>query len=421
MSQRLWILGACQIMLCAVNGLAQPMDQRLHAGQHYRSTLPLSRIQGNEARRDSTLQFTWEEDSAAWRRTQSVYYSYGMNSDTLLTVLPNYGPIVRNIYEYDIHGRLRVYLGQQLIGQTWISSAHWTYSYNPENQLTAVVKQYRNAGTLEDFSSESYSYDNDGALIERTEQRWEQNAWQNYKQTVYENNSDQQPLQETVNLWENAWEPESRSSFMYGSAKELVSNTHEIWNNGWEIDYIYDYVYNAQLQVTNAIYNQYSNGIFFRASQSVFTYDDAGNISIETSQIHDGIIWNTYSRNRRTYDADQHEISLAIDYWWENEWVVSDSLHYFWSVISSNQYPIVANEQLRVFPNPASDELQFDVSDHNGSALTYSIVSIDGVQRQEGNADAKCSIDVSGLPHGIHVLSITSRDGKQYLKCFLKQ
>ena len=87
--------------------------------------------------------------------------------------------------------------------------------------------------------------------------------------------------------------------------------------------------------------------------------------------------------------------------------------------LTSVNVPVVYNENLRVFPNPARTELVVDGVDLN-TALSVLIFNVIGQQRATRLSDSN-KINVSDLESGLYLLRIIDAEGRMSTVRFIKQ
>ena len=84
-----------------------------------------------------------------------------------------------------------------------------------------------------------------------------------------------------------------------------------------------------------------------------------------------------------------------------------------------NELQFVEAESIKVFPNPAQDDVKFVWPKESDKNLDYQIISIQGKVVAKGKAgmrDGYGHIDLQGLPNGVYLLQIGDQLSMQQTK-----
>jgi hypothetical protein len=373
----------------------------------------------NHTQLDSAKYWTWYDTLGAWSLESQTNYSYSANSQMLLKLNGNLENQSLETWQFDDNGNILEFIFQIWDGSAWLNFFRFNYVYDGDNLVEFIYQSYA-GGSYQNVLRYEYTYDGNGDLAEQLTQNWLGGVWIASSKRTSTYNGNHQPILVIQEQWLNEWINQYRETYTYGSSDELLTYLDEAWESDWEIIEQTTYTYDGQLRLVEEYGQLFEGGILIWETKDIYTYDIHDNVtSIITQNTESGELADR-GRQLLEYDDENNQINYVFQYL-DDGWVSYDSALFYWNPVTSLTDASTMEDDLVVFPNPASHELQFDVANHNGSTLSYSIVSINGVQRKAGYADAEGTIDISGLPQGMHVLNLTSRDGKQYLKRFLKQ
>lgn len=310
---------------------------------------------------------TWDHSTMQWRSLNKNVYEYDSNGNYLTS---NYFERQDETSDWEWKKRRDYYYdeNEDLIQikeysrtdaeSEWVFTANTLYTFDTEHRtLTYIVYDW-------DFSNEvwktsvdyEYDYDAYGNLILSARYSNAQGRQiQSMSEYQYDSNGN------NLYLRSRSW------SWNYST------NENELMS-----DYFYENEYNTEGQLTlTTSKNWYLSSNEWSGSKSEITYD--------------------YQGNR----------SQSVNYQWNNSlelWILDDRYTYYYSdqVISSVSLPIGINE-IKTYPNPASDYVVFDVG------APSAIVQLFDMQGKKVLSQALLEtkqIDVSGFKRGVYFYKI---------------
>jgi hypothetical protein len=262
-------------------------------------------------------------------------------------------------YEYSETGQL-VQENIQLfdtLGGSWRNGQIASYLYNAEGLVQQkLLKTWDTAGFWRDSLRVGYLYNNDKLLTQTVHEIINQaQQWENYWKWEYNYNTNDKIREEFQYSWDSvAWENKNYTVYSYENSL-LIQTLRMVWDENelvWVNKNRTSYTYNSNGQRTEVLgeyYDQYSM-IWFRSYTYSYTYDENGN---RTEFIY------------RIWDEPNGE--------WINFYKESS----YWSEFEL--FAINENTWLnaRIYPNPASNEVQIQV-DETIKSGTCSLMALDG-------------------------------------------
>lgn len=291
----------------------------------------------------------------------------------------------RYVYKYSSNGQLISNTLQQWIQGIWTNSVPSTLTYDSKNNITQVSSV--------DYSL-SFTYNSDNKLTSLTDK-----VWDNSSSTLVNN---------------------TRKSYSYNSGN-ISTYTLEKWNtqtNSWINTELWNYTYTGT-DVETITIKQWDGSNWVNYSKHLFTYDNQGNKTSETSQI-----WNTSANNfinsKRTVLEfnNYNQPTLITDYTWDNSsaWVYAlndQQIRFYYgyyapTVINPDPGNDIPNAS--IYPVPATDMVNIDINWDEPQAFNGIITDIKGTVVRRWSEPATRAYhkqeNISDLPAGSYFVKL---------------
>ena len=267
--------------------------------------------------------------------------------------------------------------------KTWNKNSKSRFSYD-SNGNTVSKEQYKRTENddkwiLEDKTT--FVYDDNNRVIELTIYDCDYNTGEDEPETksvkYYNGNGNiDSTLIYKYDVLDGIWENSDKTIYQYAEGN-LVSAADYGWDYSdkkWEEEYLDIYTYNSSI-VCNALYCPYYLGV---------TYP------IEHSNLLTDLKEYKWDSGLNDYKLLSHE-------------------HYYTSEFQSTNIKAVEQLSIRIYPNPANDVLRIKtINEFQPTALF--IYDINGSLRIFQNGVSDNNINVSGLPAGVYILSLQSKN-----------
>lgn len=397
-----------------------------------------------------------------------------------------------NTYEYDDNNRLLMEIMQSWIGFYWEKTHQLTYTYDfSGNMLTYRIQNWE-SGKWNDYSLFTYTYDNYGNILSFLEQSWNSTAWINMNQVSNNYDDNGNLVHSLKEIWfEEAWVNSTQNSnsfnergkmltsnsqawfdsdwintechfYSYDGEENLLSHLHQLYSQGWVNYMLYTYTYDEngnnleyseqqwdntmwrnQIRITRSFdqsgnklseLNQEWLNTWNNVSNTLYTYDDAGNYLTYTTFFWNNVQWENYMKVEYTYDAGFIRGTgynwngtdwINADAWMDVQEKIDGEMHYFlgwWGSEAEVYYSVLftgidahnmtKEVPMEIFPNPARESLNISIQENvsgqirlfnlNGSLIGE--YAVKGIDQTGGNL----KVPVNNLSSGIYSVQLTT-------------
>lgn len=305
----------------------------------------------------------------------------------------------------------------------WIPKYRSLYTYNTDVQLTEKLEQNNNSG-WDDVFRELYTYDGDGNLESRTNQYKSNNVWLNNFRVEYTYDSNGNETQVMSYVWDSnnsVWKNSSRGIYTYSNGL-VTEQLFEYWDDlasMWLTDGKVVYTYNGDGLVTTYEEQEWVNGGWKSKSKREYSYNSDGNlILIEFFNWDDNSsVWQQSGRVETIYNNDDLPYIETSQTWHNNAWENVNRHTYTYDIYQSTGE--LKLENISIYPNPASDVLNINLSGIGQAQAT--VYSADGRMVGSHFLPGKANIVSTGqLPAGNYFISLV-QDGKVTTRGFVKE
>ena len=303
----------------------------------------------------------------------------------------------KTVFSRDKNGNLLTretfeWLEDQSIWQATIRSS---YSINKQNKPATVLNEIRNEAGWVNQSIDEYTYDANGKMIERRNERWDKNlmSWVPSRKFNYVIESNRKAGY-TIYFWESQlkeWQEYKKANYHYSEANNIESISFESWIDGeWKNHSIRRNAHDEQGMIHTMdvdLFDQ-SAEIWGKSSHVDYELTDFGKISKSTSKKWDGdlSVWNNLQKSTYSYSNDGDVIE---------EWSQS-------------------NESMEIFPNPAMESITI----RSIPAGTIRIIDALGkvVLQTKNNDQEEMQLDVSKWEIGVYSVQVNGNEVQQFVK-----
>jgi len=271
---------------------------------------------------------------------------------------------------------------------SWQEKVKNEYTYNSEGQLTKSAMYIMDSTTAQwqETMKNTYGYQN-GKHNENVVQRKDSvsNSWKNAYKFEYEYNNSDSVTQQLMYSWNdeaNDWEYAYKNEYFYNYLNCRDSSCQYQWDslaNQWAKQFKNEYQYNDGNQLkkqyqycydsTNCQWDscvcqlyEYENEYLYKHEYS--TYDSVGNL------------WNYEWKHEYFYNSDGqvkqiHRYKYSSLKSTASDWELDTKDFYFYSdavtgmILTDN----TVMQEIRIYPNPASDQLTLDLGDMTNCRL----------------------------------------------------
>ncbi|MCA8832669.1 T9SS type A sorting domain-containing protein [Hymenobacter pini] len=416
---------------------AQRLPEALH--QPHPVTATASRSARTTAAQPwQQVRYSWDAPQAAWVQPlldRLTYTSSGQLAERVTADSATATAFQREVYSYDGQGNLVEDVLQTGNGTPWINEFRYLYSYDARQQLTEQLSQtwangawqttdgyrYQNTytgpaltervvqlfknGVFVDDTRFQYQLSN-GQWSEAVSQHWNGIAWVNEEHLVdltWYNWATQQPAGFRVQQWQSAgqWQDFQRHAISYAPTGTVVQLIEEATAGGWQNLMRYTQPIDAQGNSTGFRQEDWANGIWVLTSEqrAQLRYDAQSRLIRRTEQLYVPLLAQFVNQRRTNYSDFQ--------------------------LITPAARPMLATQQLRLFPQPATDMLELEADNLTPQAVTLEIRAATGqlVQRLSAQLRAgelRMQLPVHNLVPGWYSLHILMGQGSA-VRRFIKE
>lgn len=304
-------------------------------------------------------------------------------------------------------------------------------SYNTDNQVTADSILESDGTALQIKSKQITNYTATKDISETVDQEWNGSSWDNLSRNTYLYAAAKKPSQLYVQIWNGSgWDSVGRITYMYDGSGNLSTELMEFqdlstktWDNSTFRTYTYDAAGNKRSEKVQ----QWDFGASsWKDYQYYDNHFDAGNRLIESimSLVSGGTLdtfnhtvykYNTYNQ---VTEEQTNPWDRTLRSWYEDNGYASRYYYEEYSPTSLKETAVQGSMQ--VFPVPAKDKLQLELSLQEAQACSITLTDLQGRVLQSSSYAAgsvlKEMIPVSHLAPGSYFITINGTKGAYLVK-----
>lgn len=350
--------------------------------------------------------------------------------DTTAATFKNYS---KTIYTFDGSNNIKTTLVQYWVASAWRDSTEHFYTYNSSN--TMLTDTFKNLGNIASNTLRStlsiYHY-NASTIDTSTSLNWSTTSssfttTNNSSRTIYFLNTSSKPDSTVAYGWSTAsstWNPNNRIHYTYSGSTVSIDSTWSLFGPTWYIS-TNNYTYSGSNMMSDTSKAFIGSG-FASTSLFVMTYNTSGNeTGYEKYSLVSGV-WRDTALVTNTYDPTY---GVLTSYMTQTRiggaWVMNRSSNGFggfnYDVLNYYYYTpyndptgvanIIANNgTLKLYPVPANNMLNIDLSWDNAQSSVVAIYDMTGKLYMQWQADNttnyKHTVYLTQLPSGNYIIKV---------------
>ncbi len=229
-----------------------------------------------------------------------VYKQISYSQQTWDNAKETYAPSDSGLFAYTNQGWATSYTRYSFTQDQWGGYYKLTYTYDGSgNQLSYLNQAWDNTSdTWVNSSLLTNTYDGAGHMLTALTQTWgsEARSWNNVQNFNYSYDANGNKIQQTFQNWDAA---------------------NNVWVNTSQIQNSYDA--NNRLTATITLASN-ANGALVNTGQTLYVYDNSGNLLTQTSQTWTNNAWVNYTMVTNTYNASNGLTSSLAQVWGTSNW-----------------------------------------------------------------------------------------------------
>ncbi len=345
-------------------------------------------------------------DSTIWEQYDSAASQVVVHSKTVFT--------------YDANGNTSTDILYYYINSAWIETRKDLYNYDDKGNMTSDIYYYFDeTSNWNWYEIREYTYDDKGNVILDITYTNEINL-QIKNGTKHEYTYDSignitVDIRYVWNVTDSLWVNNGKSYLTYDADGNRTSIIFYYWGKiydwdtnppKWILNYKGEFTFdhNGDMILGIDYYWNYNTG--WVSDQKIeYTYDTNGNLTsaivyylVDTNQ------YNNYFKFEYTYDINGNMTSYIYYLWYESsgQWIANAKNNYYYSEHDITSAQVIPEREIKVYPNPASEYVLFDLSDVSESA-TVELYDIQGKKVLEQKLSDNKQISVSNLSTGLYM------------------
>ncbi|MDP3916232.1 MAG: T9SS type A sorting domain-containing protein [Bacteroidota bacterium] len=408
----------------------------------------LKSAQAIKQRLDSYTSQEWDEFTNQWVIDEKVEFTY---DDKWNVTLERYSEwngassqwILDSKYEstYDAKGNMTQQIEYNLneINQ-FLADEKSIYSYDANGNLTQHL-DYRWNGNTNTFvidSKNDYAYDANGNLIQEINSSLDETTNKlvgkdKYEYKYNDNGKMSQSFSSYWNQTTNQWIQNNKTEYTYDSKgnNTIVLGTSLNGLDQWYDSSKSEYTYDDKGQLTQQIYSSKWTGSWIEGDKNTYLYDDFGNIAQQISYYNrDGQTnqWTDINKSENTYDNRysfndlilpwgddeyfnnffRHMITEMRGYEWNiytKQWILNFKAAIVYSPINVTSVNQLDTELSRVYPNPVSEFVSFNLPD-SYSQFTFELFDLQGRKLISKAIGSNEKVNMEGFQSGLYLYKL---------------
>lgn len=335
-------------------------------------------------------------------------------------------------------------------GDIWVNSFLLQNAFDEFENLTSYTSQKWKDSIWVNSFRYSYRYDDLNRETDFLYEKWNDTGWVNYLHRFTEIEDNPKWAQSVQQSWNgDSWKDQIRTTFLYDLQDVVTHKIQENWHGQWDSTYQTLYTHSTIPDADSTLLQSYGNNaqwydltrnVNFRdvkgdsyyflnqqffdqwenTSQSFSTFDDQHHETLYIRQVWD-TSWVNSTRFETNYNDDGNILAFVREAW-EGSWELTDSTHYYYPFETLVEQKPKSNQDVIVFPVPATDVLFVTAMIDGKNSWNYYIFSMTGQLMQSSKLDltAVNKLDIESLALGSYLLVL--KNGNR-IKCqlFIKQ
>jgi len=385
----------------------------------------------------------YNTSSSAWDYQFFAYKTYDANGNVTLEVDSHLNPALysyreKKSYIYNANNKLTSFTSSSWNSNdnNWRFGYRTQYTYTAGGNASVWLWEVYDTATASWISDNRYLYSyndvNQNQLDTSLYEVWFNNAWNNYRRTIYTydgNGNNTQYISEQYNSGTMTWTNQSKTEYTYDAAGNMLTQTSSSWDSGtnsWVYNSRDTYTFNAANQRTSYLIENWNTGSSAWVNQYYYTYTFNANNWQTNSERQDWnanlLAWDNSTRSAYTYDNNGYQTYRFSESWntttlaWGNDY----EYYYYYepSVASGIQSSSSAENMFVVFPNPAKDFITLKGNLQEPTPVHIAIIDLNGrmvgnlgSEVMHGSGQKQLNISHLGLNKGMYFVSLQTQNG----------
>jgi hypothetical protein len=310
-----------------------------------------------------------------WVKQDSIHKSYIsgelVGEELLFTWLDsiwaNFG---RHTYMYDANDQMTEQLTQELDSSGWNNRNLRLFTYDPVlNKETSETAQIWNTGDsawqndYQTITALNASGFRDTFLV----QNWGQSAWANSSRTIYQRDTSQNVLIQTMQIWDDPqsqWINSLKTDYTYlnNNLDSAITRTWDQNQNEWSAFRLSTYAYSSADLLDSIILHDWDSTMqsWMQFRRISYEYSPGG---IATNITYSN--WDSSWQNwfRFIYDLDSLENVQRFSYEFWNDTTttfdfINETVYYYEAFETTGSSPTFSSLTHKAYPNPFNEKIQ---------------------------------------------------------------
>jgi hypothetical protein len=350
----------------------------------------------------NSLESVWKDGD--WRNDYSVDYDFNEFGDlitetaqawdTLLLTWINDLMVER---QYNSLGNITNILRKEwdTDASDWVNDLQQVVNYDVFFQVESNLVQTWNGNLWIDSLRSSYTYTDEGSILQYHEEMWDVSDWTGLYRENYTYGSTEVTIKiDEGNTDNKTWENDMLVTYLLNEEGFIMVEQREYWNSiisAYEIGYYDEYKEDG------------TNPEFFAKTWNDTLNEFTGGIRI----------LNSYDQN------EARSLLQRIIQEWDTDiidWINFQKTDYFWSAMVSVE-SINLSGSYKIFPSPFSSTIHVERDDDLESMSILKIFDLNGkLIHQTELTDRTTTLDLSYLDNGVYLAEISTQNGRSVIK-----
>ena len=320
----------------------------------------------------------------------------------------SYGKVLRRTQDFYPDNKVKffTYANWKPAETNWLDSARYSYTYNNQKMVSSSFERWLSTtGWYNPITSDIiYSGQNVVAMespVYKIEFSYDGN-----------NNITQMFDQEKVG---GQWFKKERHTYDY-NGNNVIKHTLETWNslaNDWKRKKQWEYTYAGAL-VTLERESQWDGAVWVPVNQHTYAYDGNQNMITDTEEFWSQGNFVNESLTEWVYNGQDLPEVVTTRSWVNGNWTstIDDKQYrfYYQNYFPTSVKPVAFDNEVSLYPVPASDVLTIDINWVQPEQFTVSLVDIKGSVlkswKEQPASSYRKQIDVSQLPNANYFVTV---------------
>ena len=311
-------------------------------------------------------------------------------------------------------------------GNAWINSFKVDYVYGTDSQVSQNIYSMWDAvaDAWQVYGRSTPAYDPVTQLLIHilVETYSPSDEWMNATLSYFNYNDRYLVSQYSEDAWDPdnlAWEQDIIHYYTYNNEDQLTEDYKQYWwGNEYLDSYKETYGYNEQGQMTQKFFNYFWFPDWFPGSISTYIYNAEGYQIHELEEAYDLTTWYYNFFTTYMYDENGNLISELLQTWDGNSsWENYNMRTYTYSSPTGIHESMPDQTAIEVYPNPASSEVHFSLTNHQGTKARLAIFDTKGAMIRGSDlpkslVDGKMTWTVpASVKSGIYMYNLKTETG----------